>query len=563
MLLIIGLLYPISGIIAQQNGGREYTVKSGDTLYRIGVNHGVSVDELYSLNPNAKNGIQPGQVLKLPVKSSDTKESITPSDQPIYHKVNRGETLYSISRKYSVSIESILAINPTLKNASQLSEGLILIIPDKKQDTVVVREKGSTPPPQKPTSGITGLLTYEVPRGSTVYSLLKLTEWTEAQLYHYNPQIKDGLKAGITILIPDSSLPNNEAMGLNGLMPADRSSVVVLALPFGDDRGQRFNHYYKGFLMALLEAKEAGQNIHLYTIDTGQSLTTIANLPKIDLILGGVADKSIHQLARLAESKGATYVIPFTSKDYSSLAVGDADIYQVNTPHRTLYGEAVRKLVKAYKGSSVQVVDYGDTSANKSDFVSVLQEECIKHQVPFNVVSRAEFMAPEYLLQTSKQDKHTLVIPNSGSLSAAKEITETVALGMDSLGIRNIQPFGFPEWQTYAQTIGSELTRSGAVFYTTFYAESSQTAYLSFEEQFKGWYKHGLGSTYPKYSLLGYDTGRYFLGLIDQTKRSPSKEYQGIQSKFEFVESKYSPRLKSNLGVFFVEYRQGGATKRW
>lgn len=45
---------------------------------------------------------------------------------------------------------------------------------------------------------------------------------------------------------------------------------------------------------------------------------------------------------------------------------------------------------------------------------------------------------------------------------------ESIAVAKDTLAVNNITPFGYPEWQTYLQTIGNELKSSNAVFYTTF-----------------------------------------------------------------------------------------------
>ncbi|MFT8410076.1 MAG: LysM domain-containing protein [Schleiferilactobacillus perolens] len=49
----------------QVAAGGSYTVKAGDNPYRIAVNHGMTLQELYALNPTAQNGIIPGMVLKV------------------------------------------------------------------------------------------------------------------------------------------------------------------------------------------------------------------------------------------------------------------------------------------------------------------------------------------------------------------------------------------------------------------------------------------------------------------------------------------------------------------
>ncbi|WP_278902387.1 LysM peptidoglycan-binding domain-containing protein [Dolosigranulum pigrum] len=50
----------------QQSGGSSYTVQAGDNLYRIAVNHGMTLDELLQKNGlSANSTIQPGDTLQV------------------------------------------------------------------------------------------------------------------------------------------------------------------------------------------------------------------------------------------------------------------------------------------------------------------------------------------------------------------------------------------------------------------------------------------------------------------------------------------------------------------
>ncbi|EKD51713.1 MAG: hypothetical protein ACD_62C00197G0004 [uncultured bacterium] len=90
-----------------------YTVKSGDTLSVIAKRNHVSVDKLKAWNNMTGNTIQPGQ--KILVQNAEQKTSSRPVAQNdkkvIYHKVQAGETLWSLSRKYDVKISDIMKWN--------------------------------------------------------------------------------------------------------------------------------------------------------------------------------------------------------------------------------------------------------------------------------------------------------------------------------------------------------------------------------------------------------------------------------------------------------------------
>lgn len=558
----MGLLMTSTHVSAQQST-RSHTVVAGETLYAISRQYGVAVDELIRLNPTAKDGIRIGEVIKLP--SSKTAQQTT--SKPNYHKVEPGETLYSISRKYGISPNAIIQANSTIANPDKLSEGIIIVIPDAQSDNFVVREQGTKPTSSKTPQKSTGLKTYKIPSGATIYSLLQVTGWSEEEFYHYNPQVRNGLKADATILIPDASMPNNMAIANQKTFPMGYGYTVVLALPFSNDKGQRFAKYYEGFLMALLEAKEEGKSIHLYTVDSndpnmGETSALLSGLPKIDMILGGVSDNSISKLSEIAKAKGAIYVVPFTSKDYTDVAMTGVTLYQVNTPHQALYEETARKFASEFRGSVVQFVKFPGDTTNKDAFISTLKRELDRARIPYKEVDQSGFRDVSAVQSLSMNNLKTVVVPDAGSVTAANNVLTTIALAQDSLGITNVTAFGYPEWQTYGNAITQKLRKIEGTLYTTFFAEPESAVYKDFEKDFKEWYGHGLGTTYPRYSLLGYDTGRYFLSLAGKNTALP-KVWRGIQSKFEFEQSSRSAALKSNLGVLFVQFRNTGEARRY
>lgn len=557
-LLLLGMVLFTIQLSAQQVV-REHTVEQGETLYRIGVKYTVTVDELLRLNPSAKDGLKIGQKIKVPSNSAKPFQQ----SGPIYHQVGPKETLYSIARRYGVSVEAILAANSVIDSPDKVSEGIIIVIPNAKSDNTVVREQGTTPS-TKSSQSVVGLKAYTVPAGATLYSILQASGWSEDEFYHYNPQARDGLKADATILIPDASLSNNEAIGRSIMTGAGQ--VIVLALPFSNDKGLRFTKYYQGFLMALLEAKERGNSFYVYSIDSqdaklNEALTQLNQLPRIDMIMGGVSDSSIEKLSALARAKGATYVIPFTSKDYTGLASSGLDIFQVNTPHQALYQEAARKFVKEFKGAYVQFVRFSGDSANKNGFISTLKSELDRANIQYSEIENTNFEDINKIQTLSVSNTKTVVIPDASSVNAANSVLHTLAMASDSLGISNVTAFGYPEWQTYTNTIGKNLRKVEGSFYTTFFSDPLSTSYKQFEDEFKKWYGINLGPTFPRYSMLGYDSGRYFFGLI--ANGSMPSIWRGVQSKFEFEKRTKNGHLRINLGVFFVQFHQAGEATRY
>ena len=99
-----------------------YTVKSGDTLYSIANKYGLTVSELKSLNNLTSDILSIGQVLN--VSNSGPSTPTNPSNT---YTVKSGDSLYSIARKYGITVDALKNANG--KTSNLLSIGEILVIP--------------------------------------------------------------------------------------------------------------------------------------------------------------------------------------------------------------------------------------------------------------------------------------------------------------------------------------------------------------------------------------------------------------------------------------------------
>lgn len=124
-LKIVVLLFFFAGIsgFAQIESGTEtvtvngkkyylYTVEKGNTLYSISKQFNTPLEIIILENPHIKDKpINKGDVLKIPVKYTE-ESTHHKNGEFIYHKVKQGETIYAIAREYNVSANDILANNP-------------------------------------------------------------------------------------------------------------------------------------------------------------------------------------------------------------------------------------------------------------------------------------------------------------------------------------------------------------------------------------------------------------------------------------------------------------------
>lgn len=102
----------------EPNTSEQYTVQRGDTLYSISQKFNISVNKLKEINNLNTNTILPGQILII-------KENVTPP-QPTTYKVQKGDTLYSISQKFNTTADEIKRLNNITSNNIYINQELYI-----------------------------------------------------------------------------------------------------------------------------------------------------------------------------------------------------------------------------------------------------------------------------------------------------------------------------------------------------------------------------------------------------------------------------------------------------
>ncbi len=106
---------------------QTYIVKRGDTLYGISNQFGVSAKDLANYNNLTNSTIQVGQTLRIP-----NVQGTNPGGMFIY-TVKKGDSLYNIARRYETTVNDIMKLN-NLTNIN-LSIGQTLIIPESGESS--------------------------------------------------------------------------------------------------------------------------------------------------------------------------------------------------------------------------------------------------------------------------------------------------------------------------------------------------------------------------------------------------------------------------------------------
>ncbi len=132
---LIGLLL-LFGFCQRGWTEEQYTVRPGDTLYGISKSFGVSIEALKKANALEGDSIKPKQVLTIPTqRGKKTDEVARKSSNRISKKlsgetdsyvVQKGDSLYSISKKLGLSIEEIKKMNGLQTSTLKIDQVLLL-----------------------------------------------------------------------------------------------------------------------------------------------------------------------------------------------------------------------------------------------------------------------------------------------------------------------------------------------------------------------------------------------------------------------------------------------------
>lgn len=167
------------GTYIAPTGSNYYTVKSGDSLWSISKKYGITVDELKQANNLTSNLLSIGQNLLIP-----TKESEATTNEYI---VQKGDTLYGIANKFNTTVDNLKSINNLTTDS--LSIGQVLKLPS---------------------SSTISTDTYTVKSGDSLYAIAKKYNTTVDTLKSLNNLTSNTLSIGQVLKLPGSSTTSTD-----------------------------------------------------------------------------------------------------------------------------------------------------------------------------------------------------------------------------------------------------------------------------------------------------------------------------------------------------------------
>lgn len=411
-----------------------YQVKKGDTKWRIATLYNITVSELDALNPELQGELQENQYIWVPSKEIEVKEEVKDSFQQeqdpsfIYHVVKEGEGLFRIAVLYSTTQEEIEKLNP--EAVKLLRPGMLLKIPGKKKDKFVthVVEKGDTfynlTRKYKVSEESLLLINPELKEGLKLGTTIFIKPIGEAKNTFESPKFSNNNELKVSFLMPMMS-DSTYAFGRN---TNDSKLRTIVA------------DYYLGAKMAIEELEKKGIQIDFHVYDTKNDVEVIQNLLKqnsiqeSDVIIGPFFFDKAEMVAEVL--KDVPVIVPLYSKKQESNH--QPNLIKTGIDEKNTIDALGEYLVDYYKNQKIILIS--DFTAQNISDQQKLEKILKEHNVPFQNINPTKNAKNESVLYINKtsllggiaKEKETWVVLMSENLSVNSEVISTY--GMNNNG---------------------------------------------------------------------------------------------------------------------------------
>lgn len=553
----------------EEKGGVKYyvyIVQQGNTMYGIKTLFKIEESDLFGANPGLSSELNIGQKILVPVNKSGYKQASTenPSNQT-KHLVEKGETLYGLSRKYNVSIEEIKKANPEL---GELEIGSELLIPSKGGESIQkdpVENTNQNLTTNQQTNEIAthtyewndSIVKHKVLAHETLYSISKRYMVNLDTLKMVNNLTSNTLSEGQEIIIPLKSV-KVRAIVDKGIPPIENDTIadeatefkdvytITLLLPLFLD--QNASHlasssnsqnellsktktamdFYMGFLVAVDSLKKAGVNLNVQVLDTrGDSATVVKlletkNVIESDLIIGPFYSKAIIPAANFALANQIHLVIPFSAGN--KVLFNNPYVSKFVTSNLVLLEGTLEYIKEKYQGKNIVLIK--STSQKDDHYYEQTRKYLDENKIPYSEKALSTTDMGSYF----RRNQVNVVLAPSSDRIFVSNLYVGLNKTMNKYGYRDstaIHLFGKDDWERFDGIKVKYKTRMNVHYAAPVYVDWSSPKVIQVASNYRKKF-----STDPSlYSLHGFDLTMFYMSSLKLFGTGFSRHFNETDTK--------------------------------
>lgn len=511
------LIGAVSAVSAQEvvvvNGAKYavHDVVKGETLYSLAKRYGVTVDDIISANVVLTDGLKAGQRIKIPIQ---TLEDNNP--KVLLHKVVRGETLYSLAKQHNLTIEELRLANPHIKKG--LKAGQNIAIPLKEGNAEQSAPQHAPQPTLQPAPAVQAEVT------------VSQTEQPQSEVV-----------AEQTVAEPVS---------FRTLKQGDRAEVALL-LPLGSEEQPSHNYldFYRGFLIGLDSVRMSGHSVNLSLYNTAHDYNRVMEiissgaLDRADLVVGPVYEDELIPVATALREKGTPIVSPLANLTQTT----SNSVFQMS-PSPASKLEKVRELFDGSKRVVIISTDSVDKEFD-AEVRSMLRDTSyvVEHKYIYehpSVIEKREkerekmreaglevedTPSPSDMSPLLRGEEPTVIVVTADNEIEVDRILAAIASANIALTARSqrVVPFvvfGNNRWNRYRNIDRAILFTNKVTMLSTYHARRSEPIIRAFDKRFV----EEFGTLPSLYAYRGYDAAVVFVKSLYGTMETG---LEGVHSK--------------------------------
>lgn len=500
----------ISNKIETVNGQQYYLhkVEKGQTLYSISKAYKVPIKILESDTGNIN--LKAGKTIYIPFKYESSNSEMNSEDTIIKtHIVLSKETLFGISKKYGVEEEDIIKLNPELKNGLKI--GMSVKIPSKY----------------------------------TLNSVQKSQSNKVADNEHVNkPEVKIVVKKksddiyNIALLIP-LYLNKSKEIDIDNLQIEQKTADNFISF--------KYIQFYEGFMMVADSLSKMGLKLRIHTFDVSEDSAINLNflkkneLAKMDLIIGPFFYKAFKQVAEFAKNQDIPIINPFSER--RNIIDNFQNVYKLIPSYQNQVNCVAKYLVDSFPNANVLLIHNNkDLEKKKADAIKAAVNESFKHNIA-SEGSVKEILYNQVGL-AGLQSKLSKNRPNILFTLIENEIFVTGFVSkLRNMSDQNITLIAPIKWKTYDKIETEYFLNLNTHFFEASFVDYQDEATKSFVLNFREKYL----AEPNEMAFTGYDIALFFLTAIKNYGSDFNNELQKV--KVKTLQTNYSfEKISDNSG---------------
>lgn len=353
LILLTNLAFAQPGKVpVKEIEGKSYhvhTVEQGQTLWKIKKMYNVPLNDIMEANEGLSSDIKEGQEILIPAKVDRVPETVSTTNKPVYHVVEKGETVFGLTRKYKITEKKFLEWNPDAKKGLKVGDKVIVGYEKINETTELVNTEPKDSSSNQALVSVhqnigDSIVEHKVQSGETLYTLSKRYMVSQSQIKEMNDGLPNGLRTGDIIKIRIKKEKTDVIVKDPGTITTDQNNIAVVfkdkytvalfapltlwknaqleAKRSAQDERKIYGltklsvDFYNGVQLALDSLEKAGISVNLKVFDTGKDSATVAKviaankLENVDLILGPFFKTNVVLIADYAKENKIPMIIP-------------------------------------------------------------------------------------------------------------------------------------------------------------------------------------------------------------------------------------------------------------